>query len=235
MARRALGTLAAAGTLVITLLLCSCASAYRPKSPVPVTVFTNPYLVDLASPNLIAVYDAIPDGPAKVARRNAILYELQYLTDQSYDAYEANFFAGQSYVGTAGDIAVMALNGVAAVTGTAHFKAILSAISGGVTGARATYQKNFFDAATRESIVQVMRANRARTLAEIEAGMATCSTATSCPTTGTTYTLEQGLTDEAAYFDAGTVIGALVAVNNNSTLTSMAAREAIRKLKGLHD
>lgn len=217
--------------LLPALLSTACQSVYKPKAPIPNSVFSAPYLADLSSPTLVKDYDAIPEGAAKMARRNQILWEVIWLTDQSYEKYEASFFSGQAYMGTAGDALSIALSSVSAVTGTAHLKAVLAAISGGAVGIESSYQKNFFDQATRESIVQIMRASRLTVLSEIESGMTDCTSIVGCSLPGGTYSLEQGLLDTTDYYDAGTITGALVAISNSTSQQSTAARLALRELR----
>jgi hypothetical protein len=207
--------------LSVVLALSGC-SVYQPKAPVPESVLTNNYLADLESPTLQSSYDAMPDGPLKAARRNAILYEYIWLVDASYDSYEAKFFSGQAYVATAVDFSTMGLNAASAVTGTAALKSVLSVIAGGITGSNASYQKNFFDQQTREVVVGVMRSARLTQLAVIETGMASNSDA---------YTLQQGLLDVSEYYRAGTVIGALETISNSSSAASATARQAIKNLR----
>jgi hypothetical protein len=214
-------------------LMVGCGSAYRPKAPIPASTFSVPFLADLSSPTLFSAYDAMPDGPAKVARRNAIIYEYEWLIDNVYGNYENSFFTGQAYMGTAADAAVLGLSAAGAVTGTAQLKAILAAVAGGVTGLRASYEHNFFDAATREVIVETMHAARDTVRARIAAGEATCLTATVCPSTGTAYTLEDGFADLQAYFSAGTVMGALLTISGSATNQAAAARQSMRALRGL--
>jgi hypothetical protein len=217
------------------LFLTGCAAGiYQPKAPLPPATFTNNYLADLSSPTLLSSYDSLPDGPLKVARRNAILYEYIWLVDANYYTYEVGFFSGQAYVSTAADLAVMGTDAAAAITGTAATKSILAAVAGGVVGARSTYQKNFFDQITREAIVAQMRASRATTLAEIMQGMSACSAMIPCAANGITYTLEQGLLDVAAYYRDGTVISAVEAISSSTSQQAAAARQAMKSLRGVH-
>jgi hypothetical protein len=170
---------------------------------------------------VLANYNAMPEGPAKIARRNQIVWEIVWLTDDSYRTYEDRFFSGQAYLNTFGDIGNMVLGTVGTVTGTANVKAILAAIGVAATGARAAYQNNFYDQATRETIVQVMRAARLTKLSEIETGMASDSS----------YTIEQGLLDATDYYDAGTVTGALITISEGSSTQSAAARNTMRNVR----
>jgi len=214
-----------AGVLVCMMLLTGCRGtykAYRPAPPLPAYVFTNNYLTDLKSPTLIRDYDLLPEGPAKVARRNQIIQEILYLTDQSYSKFEAQFFAKQAALNTVSDFLLIGLNGAGAVTGTAQVKAILAAVSGGIVGMEASYQKNFFDQATRETIASTMRSSRLSKRVEIEFGMAQA---------GNFYTLEEGLMDTVEYYDAGTVMGALTAISESASQKSTAAKTALKMIR----
>ena len=206
--------------LIVSIFASSCA-VYSPKAPLPATVLSTPYISDLSQPMVLANYDAMPEGPAKIARRNQIMWEIIWLTDDSYRTYESAFFSGAAYLNTAGDLISIGLDSVASVTGTAQVKAILAAVGAGLTGARASYQKNFYDQATRETIVQVMRQARLTKLAEIETGMASDAS----------YTIEQGLLDATDYFDAGTVTGALITISEGSATQSAAARTTMRNVR----
>jgi hypothetical protein len=219
-------------TLVIALVTSGCSlTAIRPAAPAPIPILTNTFLADLSSPTLLSVYDAIPDGPLKVARRNRILYELTWTIDQSYDTYEQRFVTGQAFVNTFTDLAAIGLDAAGAVTGTAATKALLAVISGGVTGSRAVYQKNFFDGAFRNTIIQQMRASRLAQRGIIESGMATCMAMVACTATGTRYTLEQGLQDVIEYYEAGTIVGALTVISETTSVQTTVARAALRQLR----
>jgi hypothetical protein len=138
----------------------------------------------------------------KVARRNQILQELIILVDQNYAKFEDRYYGSDAAVNFTGDVVNLGLTGVSSVTGTAHLKSVLSAIASGTTGIKTSYLKNFYDQQTRAAVVQKMRALRATQLATIaddghmKAGPSN-------------YGLEAGLSDLAAYYSAGTIIGAL--------------------------
>lgn len=209
--------------ILLALSLTACSSVYHPKAPIPATVLSNPYIADLSSPTLLKDYEAIPNGPLKMARRNAILYEYIWLINSNYDVYESGFFSGQAFLNTAGDLVAIGLDAGAAVTGTAAMKSILAVISGSVIGVRASYQKNFFDQASREAIVKAMRASRLTELVAIEQGMASDA--------NIGYSLEQGLLDVEAYYNAGTIVGALETISEASTTQAINAKQALRTLR----
>src|SRR5438105_8898438 len=89
------------------------------------------------------------------------------------------------------------LTGVSSVTGTAHLKSVLSAIATGTTGIKTSYLKNYYDSQARAAVVQKMRALRATELATIEDN-------THMKAGVTEYSLEAGLADIEAYYNAGT-------------------------------
>jgi hypothetical protein len=171
-------------------------------------------LSDVSQAELLKQYNAMPekddaDRAAKVARRNQILNELIFLIDQNYEAFESHFYGSQAALNVGGDFVNLGLTGVTSVTGSAHLKSVLSAIATGTTGLKTSIDKNFFDQQTRAAIVQKMRALRATELATIrdehhmKAGL-------------TDYNLETGLADVFAYYDAGTVVGALQNIAQNA-------------------
>lgn len=210
--------------LTACLTAASC-TMYKPKAYIPKNDFQKQYLTDVASSTLLADYNAMPqDSPeriqAKTMRRNQILQKLIALIDANYSVFEEKYYGSDARVNFAGDVVNLGLTGVSSVTGTAHLKAVLSAIATGTTGIKTSYEKDFFDQQTRAAVVQRMRAGRATKLALIEdqnhmKAPILCPPAGCPPVKGVAvspYTLETGLSDVAAYYDEGTVIGALQAI-----------------------
>ncbi len=209
--------------LLACLLSVSC-TMYKPKPYIPPSVFKNQYLADVSTPNLLQSYNAMPQGTdaekqAKVARRNQILQELIALIDNNYAVFESRYYGSDASVNFAGDVANLGLTGISSVTGTAHLKSVLSAIAAGSTGIKTSYEKNFYDQQTRSAVVEKMRATRATQLALIQdqnhmKAPVICPAA-GCPapagggTPVAPYSLETGLSDVQAYYQAGTIIGAL--------------------------
>lgn len=212
-------------TFTITGLLLAGCARYKPKYYLAPSILRTQYLNDVSNPNLLQVYNAMPQGTdaekqAKVARRNQILTELIALIDENYSTFEDRYYGSDASVNFAGDVANLGLTGVSSVTGSAHLKSVLSAIATGTTGIKTSYEKNFFDQQTRSAVVQQMRASRATQLALIQdqnhmKAPVVCPVA-GCPTVDgnavTPYTLETGLSDIEQYYEAGTIIGALQAI-----------------------
>jgi len=210
--------------LGICLLVTGC-TMYKPKAYIPPNDVRKQYLNDVTSPTLIQTYNAMPQGTAaeiqaKTTRRNQILQELVTLVDQNYSDFESKYYGSDASINFAGDVVNLGLTGVSSVTGTAHLKSVLSAVATGTTGIKTSYLKNFFDQQTRSAVVQKMRAARATQLASIQdqnhmKAPIACPAA-GCPSVGgqtvSPYSLETGLSDVDAYYNAGTLIGALQAI-----------------------
>ena len=193
-------------TGILCLVSCGCASLYKPKVALPNTYF-NQILTDVSRPDLLAAYNAMPetsdsDKQKKVTRRNQILQELINLVDQNYSKFEDRYYGSDASINFAGDVVNLGLTGVSSVTGTAHLKSVLSAVATGTTGIKTSYLKNFYDQQTRAAVVQKMRALRASELATIQDD-------THMKAGPSDYSLETGLSDVDAYYNAGTIIGAL--------------------------
>jgi hypothetical protein len=180
---------------------------HRPKPPVPAKTYTVQILPDVSDPKLLQTYNAMPDRSdvekaRKVARRNQILTELILLIDQNYYKFEDHSYGSQATLSTAGDAVSLGLTAATAVIGTPEIKSILGAVATGATGMKTSIEKNFFDQQSRSAIVAKMRALRATQLAllqdehHMKGGL-------------TIYGLETGLSDVNAYYNAGTVVGAL--------------------------
>ena len=224
--------------LTACFVMSSCA-AYKPKAYIPANAISKQYLNDVKSPTLLQTYNAMPqstaaDLQAKATRRNEILQELISLIDQNYSSFESKYYGSDATVNFTGDLVNLGLTGVSSVTGTAHLKAVLSAVATGSTGIKTSYLKNFFDQQTRSAVVQKMRASRATQLALIQdqnhmKAPVVCPTA-GCPMVGGVavgpYSLEAGLSDVAAYYDAGTIIGALQAIATTAGQEQQTAKTA---------
>ena len=215
--------------VLIALVCFSGCAKYKPKAYVPASSFRKQYLQDVTAPNLLQTYNNMPQSSAaeiqaKVTRRNRILQQLIALIDANYSDFESQYYGSDATISFAGDLANLGLTGVSSVTGTAHLKSVLSAIATGTTGIKTSYLKNFYDQQTRAAVVQKMRASRATQLGIIQ-DQDHMKAPVVCPATGcpqvdgkavSPYSLETGLSDVAAYYDAGTIIKALQDIASTS-------------------
>jgi len=225
--------IAAVCILALAIILPGCAS-YRPQPAIPPDKIKNQMIDDLSKPTLLSDYNNLPQSTkteieSKVARRNQIIQELIWVTDQNYGTFEDSYYGADANTNFWGDTLNLGLTGVSSVTGTAHLKSVLSAVATGTTGIKTSYLKSFYDGQTRVAIVQQMRASRAAQLATLQD--ATHMKASVVPTTDASgnsvppYSLEQGLADADAYFNAGTIIGALQTIAQSAGATQKKAAE----------
>jgi len=176
----------------------------------PASIIGKQISAAVTATDLLTSYNALPEAtPAdlahKVEVRNQILNDFVLLIDQNYGNFESSFYSGQAALGLGGDVANIALTSVAAVTGSAHLKSVLAVIAAGLTGVRASYQKNYFDGQNRVVLIQEMRALRAGQMAVLE-------DASHMRAGVFDYSLESGLNDVGDYYEAGTLVGALQAI-----------------------
>lgn len=211
--------------LLFAVLFQGCA-IYRPKAAIP-SSFRAQVVADVGQKDLLSKYNSMPetndtDKAAKVVRRNQILNELIYLVDINYSSFESHFYGGQAAFSTVGDAANLGLTAAGSVTGTAELKSILSATATGTTGLTSSVEKNFFDQQTRGAIVTKMRSLRALQLSTLQ-------DAQHMKAGVSDYSLEQGIADVNAYYDAGTVVGALqgiaASVGTDTTATQAKQKE----------
>lgn len=167
--------------------------------------------------NWLKDFRGLPEDSAekveiKVKRRNEILNEMIWLVDNSFEQFVRAFHVRTGTYNTAADAINIGLTGTSSVITPPGTKSILSAVAGGVTGIRASVDKNFFEQQSWQAIVSNMRALRATKLAEIQEHMKTKGL--------NDYTIEQGLIEVQEYFFAGTVTAAL------GSFTAQAAAQA---------
>ena len=209
------------GPLTLLFCLSGCATMYKPAAVNP-GPFRAQITADVSQPSLLQQYNAMPQGTeaeatSKIARRNQILQELILLVDQNYEAFEARYYGSDASVNFAGDLVNLGLTGVSSITGTAHLKSVLSAIATGTTGIKTSYLKNFYDQQTRSAVVQQMRSSRATELAALQ-------DANHMKAAITAYSLESGLADIEAYYNAGTIIGALKSIAQSAGAQQTSAK-----------
>jgi hypothetical protein len=119
------------------------------------------------------------------------------------------------------DFAVLGLGGAGAVAGGASTKAILAAISAGLTGAKLATDKAFYAQKTLPALVAQMEASRTAQLLVLRAGMKQSTS---------DYPLATGLHDTDRYFTAGTLPQAITDISVAAGAKTEAASNAIRNL-----
>ncbi|MGA2240319.1 MAG: hypothetical protein ABSH06_16015 [Thermodesulfobacteriota bacterium] len=146
--------------------------------------------------------DAIPADQTKITEkeRNQILDDLIFLTDVNYYRFEAELSYGRAAFDTVTDLAILGLGSAGALVTHSGTQAIISAISGGIGGARVSISKNFLHETSTQALIAKMQSARKAKLDLIRQAMTL---------NVTDYSLTRGLGDVAEYYTAGTIVGAL--------------------------
>ena len=107
------------------------------------------------------------------------------------------------------------------LVGAASTKAIIAAISGGTSASRTSINKEFFQHKTVPVLITAMNAERKKALIPILKGSGQ---------TLEVYSFEQALSDLHIYYQAGTFLGALQAVQKYSGVKEGQADEEIKNI-----
>ncbi|WP_404712415.1 hypothetical protein [Sphingomonas sp. MMS24-J13] len=105
-----------------------------------------------------------------MARNNIINGRMEVIEDD-FDTLERALNASSNSLSIGSDLAVLALNGLAATTGGSATKAALAAASGGIVGAQGAVNKDLYFKSTLPALLARMEANRATVKARIAKGM----------------------------------------------------------------
>jgi hypothetical protein len=139
--------------------------------------------------------------------RNKVIDGFLVLTDLHYASFVKGFSARRKDFDTTADVAVLGLSGAGAVLDPSSTTRILAAISGGITGTKATVEKNYFYEKTIPVLIASMNARREETLTAILNGR---------KSNDDVYPLARAWADLSRYYFAGTFDGALQTIQTDS-------------------
>ena len=177
-----------------------------------------PHLVHYFTEDVMAKYAASPD---KSAYRTEVVMGRLRAMDLLFLQFERAINQEKNGTQIATDWAVLGLSGAGATAGGATTKAILAAISGGLTGAKLSVDDALFYKQAMPVLLQAMQASRKSILVDIRKGLKTSQE---------DYHLMQALNDVDRYYEAGTLPGAMIAINSQ---TGEKNEKATRELKQL--
>jgi hypothetical protein len=184
-------------TLLFCILLNGCTRGIKGGPALPT------YQAEVVS-TLIQKYsqpNAISTDPIKytVEQRNGIIEDLIFLVDVNYYQFESELYVGRLSFDTATDIGIIGLGAAGTLVDSTGTQAILSAISGGIGGARVSINKNFFHEQSANALISTMRATRKSKLNFIRSAESLSLS---------DYPMTRALSDIIEYYNAGTIIGA---------------------------
>jgi hypothetical protein len=142
-------------------------------------------------------------GPETKQRRDEFVVGRLTLYNLQYIKYISQFTLESAQLQSAFDITKLGVDLAITLVGGAATKAILGAVSAGLTGTRLSIEKNFFNEKTAQALVTQMNAQRKVALVPIVAGL---------QEDVSQYPLSSAIVDLQTYYEAGTMTGALQAI-----------------------
>ena len=186
------------------------------------------------SPGALQAAIQCAEHDPKGTARNALLNDFIFLIDNNYTFYEKQLYNKKAYSDFGVDVTsstLSTLSGIVTGGGAQGAKSILSFIAGGLTAGRASFEKDILQSQNLLAIVARMRAQRSKKLIILQSGMYKEKTTTTKPLVE--YSVDQGLLDVAAYYQAGTFISALQAIIDDAGKDKDNADKQVDKLKGI--
>jgi hypothetical protein len=171
-----------------------------------------------ASPDAVLRYNATTDIATATLLRNNTVTARIFSIDANFHQFVRDLTTQQNLSTVGVDWAAIGLASAGAVVGSSQTKAILAAISAGLLGAKASVDKDVFYNKTIPALITLMEGQRKIVLAQIYVGL---------KKSVTEYTLYQALADLDAYYNAGTINGALVGLTVTAGETSQVGSDQI--------
>jgi hypothetical protein len=204
-------------SLIILMLLSGCATFQggMPTPPFDIEKDLGELKSVLKSSMSVTTYYNSPS----VESRNKFISSRLVLINIEYIKYIKDLTAEESQIHAATDILVLSLDIASTAFTPVNTKTTLSAISSGVGGTRLSIDQNFYHKKTVPVLISSMNAERKSVLSKIIQGLSTDLNG---------YPFEQALSDINDYFMAGTIQGALNAIQRDSGAKENKAQKDIQ-------
>jgi len=154
-----------------------------------------------------------------VSCRNEIITARMHATDIRFSEFEESLFRQTRETGFAATLATLGLTSGAAFAGGITSQ-VLAGVAAFIIGAREAFQKEVLAERTVVAIHTAMRANRARVALRLRTGLTQPIDQ---------YPLALGLSDLNDYYNAGTVLGALIGITETVGVEARKAEEELRQ------
>jgi hypothetical protein len=210
--------------IVPLLLVCGCRSTMGPKMP-PTLVApaitgykAADFNADLSS---YRAKVAAPDMAGALALRNQIAYRVMGDIEINYSKFEMSLTTQRAGFETGSDALQLGMSAAATLVGATDIKNILDASLTAFQGTRTSFDKNFFQQKTTESIISQMRASRKTKQAQLITNLATRDVSS--------YPWDAVWIDLVDFYYAGTVPSALVEIATNAGTNADTATKKLNK------
>jgi hypothetical protein len=151
--------------------------------------------------------------------RNKLIAARMHATDIQFSEFEERLFRQTREAGFGATLATLGLTSAAAFAGGTASQ-VLAGIAAFIIGAREGFQKEVLAERTVVAIHTAMRANRARAALRLRAGLGQLIDQ---------YPLALGLSDLNDYYNAGTVLGALIGITETVGVEARKAEEGLQR------
>ena len=177
----------------------------------------KPYL----SPDKVSEYVNATNSADRLQLRNDIVNARIHAIDLKFGQFEEELYQQGIGIGVGTDWIVLALGGATATVGGETTKAALGAISSGVVGAKASFDKHALFERSVPVIMAEMVASRKAALLTLRRGLAH---------NDSQYSLFQALGDLEGYYRAGTIPGSLAEIAEGAGTKAASAEEGLQQL-----
>jgi hypothetical protein len=154
-----------------------------------------------------------------IACRNKLIAARMHATDIRFSEFEEGLFRQTREAGFGATLATLGLTSAAAFAGGTASQ-VLAGIAAFIIGAREGFQKEVLAERTVVAIHTAMRANRARVALRLRTGLGQSINQ---------YPLALGLSDLNDYYNAGTVLGALIGITETVGVEARKAEEGLQR------
>ena len=207
--------------LLATLGACA-GNAYAPKSSFSIAADITDFHQQFGTTASLQNYYAPAHLPETKEGRNEFIAARLTLYNLEYLQFISQFQLTRAQADSAFDITTIGVNLAGSLVGSAATKSILAAIAAGLGQSRTSLEKNFYDTETTSALITAMNAQRKTALVPIVAGMSNDPSQ---------YPLSSAIVDLEAYQQAGTIQGALQAVQADASNKDAAAQSQIDQVR----
>jgi len=181
---------------------------YAPQSPLSDSVAAS-WTANLKAEFANKDFFKNMDANQSASDRNSLIYELIALSDYRFSRYESDLVLGKAKRDTFTDISMFGLNSAASLMTPGSATQIVSAIAAGLGFSRSNIEKNFFQNQATPALIDRMEVLRKAKYNEIIPNLSQSYS---------DYPIAAALKDVNDYFQAGTMIGALKDIKQNTAI-----------------
>ena len=175
--------------------------------------------VDALYAGYVAQYFNAVSPDVKASIRNQYVTVRMAIVDGNYQDYKQGLYSQRVGSAVALDTLTMTLNAAGAAIADVGTKTATSAVSAGLVGGQASIDKNVYFDRTLPAMLSQMDGLRSQIRARLYAGLILSSDS---------YPISEAHSDLTAYFDAGTIYGAISALTNQAGQTQASADKVLK-------